>query len=91
MAAVSIAVPLGKNIRRLREATGDSQETLAHKASLHRTVVTDIENGHRVPRAPTILKLAGALGVDPGEFFAGMQWVSPKPAKPGHFDLEGAG
>ena len=87
MAAMSIAVPLGENIRRLREETGDSQETLADKASLHRTVVTDVENGHREPQAATILKLAGALGVDPGELFTGMRWVTPKPAKPGYFDL----
>ena len=84
---MSIAVPLGRNLRRLRKATGDSQETLAQKAALHRTVIPDLENGHREPQAATILKLAGALGVDPGELFTGMRWVTPKPAKPGYFDL----
>lgn len=85
---MSIAVPLGENLRRLRRATGDSQEVLAGKASLHRTVIPDIENGHRAPQAPTIVKLAGALGVDPGELFAGIQWVPPKLPEPGRFDLD---
>ena len=57
----------GKRIRELREATGQSQEELAHAAGLHRTHVNLIETGKRVVRLNTIGKLAMALQVQPSE------------------------
>lgn len=69
---------LGENLRRLRTDAGQTQEQLAARAAVHRTVVSQLETGDREPRATTIVKLAGALGVAPGELFAGMTWTPPE-------------
>jgi transcriptional regulator with XRE-family HTH domain len=62
------------NLRRLRTADGLSQEDLSRRAELIRTHVGLIERGARLPEIDTILRLAGALGVRPGELFKGIYW-----------------
>lgn len=57
---------LGKNVRRLREAQGWSQEDYADRAGVHRTYVSDIERGRRNPTITVVEKLAQPLGVSPG-------------------------
>lgn len=54
---------LGKNVRRLREAKGWSQEAYAEEAGIHRTYVSDIERGARNPTILIVEKLAKLLGV----------------------------
>jgi transcriptional regulator with XRE-family HTH domain len=71
---VSVAGQFGDNLRRHRKAAGLSQEEAAVRASLHRTAVGHLERGERVARADTIAKLAGVLGVDPGDLFDGIAW-----------------
>jgi transcriptional regulator with XRE-family HTH domain len=61
-----------------------SQEELAWGASVHRTEVSQLERGLRVARVDTVAKLAGALEVDPGEFFEGIVW-RPGAVRAGHF------
>lgn len=56
---------LARNLRRLRTATGLSQEVLAARAGLHRTYVSSIERGQRNVSLENIFALAGALGCDP--------------------------
>ncbi len=56
---------LGKNLRRLREEKGWSQEAFAHEANIHRTYVSDIERGARNPTILLVEKLAKPLGVTP--------------------------
>ena len=46
---------------------GVSQEKLAELADLHRTYVADIERGNRNVGLVNIVRLADALGVEPGE------------------------
>ena len=58
---------LGRNLRRLREAKGLSQEAFAHDAGIHRTYVSDIERGARNPTITIVAKLAAALQVTAGE------------------------
>jgi CheY-like chemotaxis protein len=53
----------GAAIKSERTRLGLSQETLAERADLHRTYITDIERGARNLSLETIHKLAGALGV----------------------------
>jgi transcriptional regulator with XRE-family HTH domain len=62
------------NLKRLREKSGLSQENLSLRASLTRTHVGLIENRERLPEIDTIHRLAGALGVEPGELFRGFYW-----------------
>ena len=55
---------LAKNLRRLRTASGLSQEDLAGRAHLHRTYVSSIERGERNVSIENIFALAHALGCD---------------------------
>ena len=61
---------LGKNVRRLREAKGWSQEAFADEAGIHRTYVSDIERGARNPTITVVEKLATALKVTASELLA---------------------
>jgi transcriptional regulator with XRE-family HTH domain len=51
----------GQLIRRRRQKAGLGQEALADKASIHRTHVSLLERGKRMPSLLVIKKLAGAL------------------------------
>jgi transcriptional regulator with XRE-family HTH domain len=63
---VDIRQRLGRNVRRLREEKGWSQEDYADRAGIHRTYVSDIERGKRNPTVTVVEKLAGPLGVETG-------------------------
>ena len=54
---------LGRNVRRLREEKGWSQEDYAYRAGIHRTYVSDIERGRRNPTVTIVEKLAVPLEV----------------------------
>jgi len=72
--AVECAHLLGQNLADLREARDLSQMLTAERAGLHRTEISLIERGRRVPQLDTIVKLAGALEVDPCVLLAGLAW-----------------
>ena len=63
---MDIRARLGRNVRRLREAMGVSQEVLADLAGVHRTYASDVERGTRNPSITVVAKLAAALHVSPG-------------------------
>lgn len=83
---MKVAEQFGANLRRCRERVGLSQEETAVRASLHRTAVGQIERAERVCRMDTLVKLAGALGVEPSELLTGIRW-EPGQMLSGHFDL----
>jgi transcriptional regulator with XRE-family HTH domain len=64
----------GLNLARCRIAVGLSQEELGVRASMHRTAVGQLERGERVPRADTVVKLAGSLDVPPEVLLRGLNW-----------------
>jgi transcriptional regulator with XRE-family HTH domain len=64
---VDIKKQFGRNVRRLREAKGWSQEDLADSSTLHRTYISGIERGARNPTLTVVLRLADALIVTPAE------------------------
>jgi transcriptional regulator with XRE-family HTH domain len=68
---IDIAARFGGNLARQRKLADLSQDEVSVRASLHRTEVSQLERGLRVPRIDTVAKLAGALEVAPGEFFEG--------------------
>jgi transcriptional regulator with XRE-family HTH domain len=75
-----VAERFGDNLRRVRRREGLSQEELAARASLHRTEIGKLENTERVPRIDTLIQLAGAMSIAPGELLDGIYWVpGPKP------------
>jgi len=49
-------------VRRRRESVGLSQEALADEAGLHRTSISLLERGLRMPSILVVQKLARALG-----------------------------
>ncbi|HEX9966589.1 MAG TPA: helix-turn-helix transcriptional regulator [Solirubrobacterales bacterium] len=75
---MEIARRFGANLAKARERAGVSQEELGIRASLHRTQVGSLERGDHLARIDTLAKLAGALGVPPGELLDGIAW------RPGH-------
>jgi transcriptional regulator with XRE-family HTH domain len=60
---------LAKNLRRLRDAKGLSQDALAADANQHQALISEIENGRANVELDTLGKIAAALGVHPGELF----------------------
>ena len=59
----------GTNLRRLRHASGLSQEELAHRAGINRNYVGLLERAANSPTLDTIERLAEELGVAPARFF----------------------
>jgi transcriptional regulator with XRE-family HTH domain len=82
---VSLAERFGANLVRERRRAGLSQEAVGKLADLHRTEIGKLERGLSLPRLDTIIKLAGALEVEPGDLLDGMAWKSGAPAY-GRFD-----
>lgn len=59
----------GLRIRNLRKKKSLSQEDLADRAGLHPTYVGGVERGERNPSLESILKIARALEISPGQLF----------------------
>ena len=66
---------IGLRIARMRVARGESQEEVSLRAGINRTAVGQLERGERVPKADTLVKVAGALEVDAGELLAKLLWT----------------
>jgi transcriptional regulator with XRE-family HTH domain len=79
-----IAQEFGLNLLVLRKRADLSQEELGFRASLHRTEIGQLERGTRMPRIDTVVKLAGALSVPPGDLLKGMAWKAGS-ARSGRF------
>jgi transcriptional regulator with XRE-family HTH domain len=62
----------GRNVARIRDAHGFSQDKLAEKADLDRTYVSGIERGVRNPGIKTVIRIAKALNVTVGELCKGV-------------------
>jgi transcriptional regulator with XRE-family HTH domain len=69
-----IAARFAENLVVLRGRAGLSQGRTAERSGLHITEVGLLERGLRLPRLDTIVKLAGALDVEPCVLLAGMKW-----------------
>ena len=63
----------GRNLRRLREAAGLTQEALAVAAERDITYISGIERGLRHPSVLTILALGQALRVPTTELLEGLK------------------
>jgi transcriptional regulator with XRE-family HTH domain len=66
-------IVFGERVRAIRERLGMSQEALAAGTRLHRTYIGSVERGERNLSLRNIVRLAEALGVDPGELVAGLR------------------
>jgi transcriptional regulator with XRE-family HTH domain len=64
----------GENLIRLRSRGDFSQEEVGKRAGLHRTEISLLERGLRLPRLDTIVRLAGAVEAEPCELLTGMAY-----------------
>lgn len=55
---------VGLNVQRLRRLRGLSQEELAHRAEIHQTYLSGVENGRRNPSILVLDRIAQALDSD---------------------------
>jgi DNA-binding XRE family transcriptional regulator len=90
---------LGRVRRRHRRAADQahpsrldmSQEALADNTEIHRTQMTGIEWGERLPRIDTLIKLAGGLGISPCELLDGIVWEVRGSRQGRMIEVEGGG
>lgn len=69
-------------MRAARQASGISQEELAHRAGLHRTFISQLERGVKSPTLTTMDRVAGALGVPLASLLAALDVPSEVPHVP---------
>jgi transcriptional regulator with XRE-family HTH domain len=62
---------LGRNIKHFRLQQGLSQVTLAEKAAISVTFLSNIERGKMFPKVETLSRLTESLGVEVFELFKG--------------------
>lgn len=69
-----LAQEIGRRIRQHREALvpAVSQERLADEAGLHRTYIGHVERGEVNVTVFNLVRIAGALRVDPAELVRGL-------------------
>lgn len=58
---------LGSNLKAARTRLGLTQEQVAERSGVHATEVSRIEAGKRDPQVSTLVRLAKAVDVEPGE------------------------
>lgn len=86
-----IAERFGRNLFHARHHAGFSQDELGRLTSLHRTEISLIERGGRVPRVDTLIKLTSALAVGVDQLIWGVDWIVTTPTRPGSFAVEPPG
>jgi len=75
---MSVGEIFGANLTRCRLDAGLTQEVASFRAGLHRTEISQLERGKRIPRIDTLVKLAGAVGVKPADLLEGIEWTPGK-------------
>lgn len=78
----TVANAFGEKLAAARSKARLSQEELGYLSSVHRTAISELELGRNVPGLDTVIKLAGALGLEPCELMADVRWTPP-PREPG--------
>jgi transcriptional regulator with XRE-family HTH domain len=87
---VTVAERFAENLMVYRRRAKLSQEELGFLASLHRTEIGQLERGSRLPKIDTLVRLAGALSIPPGDLLKGVAWKASK-TRPGQFLLSDPG
>lgn len=70
-----VAAIFGDNLAHWRNDAELSQEELGIRAKLHRTEISQLERGLRVPRIDTLVKLAASLEVEPEALLDGLDYT----------------
>ncbi len=67
---MDLVVILGRNVRRVREARGLTQEDLEGMTGLRRSYISDLERGVRNPTIRALARIAEALQIAPAELLS---------------------
>ncbi len=78
----NVAKAFGEKLLVARKEADLTQEELGYRSTVHRTEISQLELGHHVPRLDTVIKIAGALGIEPSELISDVRWTPP-PEGPG--------
>jgi len=73
-----VAQQFAVNLTDGRDKAEITQEALSHLSGLHRTEISQLERGFRIPRIDTVAKLTGGLDLPPGTLMDGIIWKPPK-------------
>lgn len=76
MPKVDVKKIFGSSVRVRRNHLGFSQETLAERANLHRTYISDVERGERNVSLENIERLAHALDISVAALFPGTELLN---------------
>lgn len=74
-------VLFGEHVRRLRKASGYSQEAFGDACGIDRSYMGGIERGEHNLALINILKIVDALDIQPSEFFQGLDRPAKKSRK----------
>jgi transcriptional regulator with XRE-family HTH domain len=77
---VEVTRQVGRRIRRRRRFIDMTQEELAFRSEVHRTQFSLIENGRRMPRLDTLIRIGTALDLSPCQLLEGIRWEPARPA-----------
>jgi transcriptional regulator with XRE-family HTH domain len=71
---MTVARQFGANLARHRKDAGLSQEEVSYMAGVHRTEISQLERGFRVPRIDTLVKLTATVRAKPEDLLEGIAW-----------------
>jgi transcriptional regulator with XRE-family HTH domain len=69
-----LSAVIGRNVARLRDAAGLSQEAFAERLGASRQMVASVETGTRTPSIQMLARLAAALGTTPALLLTEFAW-----------------
>ncbi len=72
--AARVTRRFGKNLVAMRRRSDLSQAVTAERSGLHRTEISFLERGLRVPQLDTIIQVAAGVEAEPCDLLAGMAW-----------------
>ncbi|MFM7187623.1 MAG: helix-turn-helix domain-containing protein [Armatimonadota bacterium] len=70
MTSTNLLSAFGEVVKQQRLAQGFSQESFARRCGIHRTYMTHIERGMKMPSIDVAQRLAWGLGLEVSELFA---------------------
>lgn len=92
--ATRVTRRFAKNLVSRRRQTGLSQVETAERSGLHRTQISLLERGLRVPQLDTIVQVAAGVEAEPCDLLVGMAWKIDRDrlfeaeAPPGFFEVK---
>jgi transcriptional regulator with XRE-family HTH domain len=82
----AVAKRFAANLAHHQERSSLTQEALAARAEIHRTQVSELLRGNQLPRLDTLVKLAGALEIEPADLLEGISF-NPAASQSGQFKI----